>query len=247
MAKDMESFQSQEEKQRKRMRLVAAFAVFQVIVILVFALVVMKVKTPKFRVSDDIAIHGLNAVTGAGQSSQVASFDVNFTAPVRIKNTNFGPYKYDAATVSFTYGGVEVGQAAIPKGKANLKSTKKVDVAVTVSSSAVAGNSNLGRELRSGVLTMNSRGRLYGKVELMFIFKKKKSTEMNCSISINVASKAVQSVPLISICIPIPHWKIKIHVFLFECIGRNLTDDILRGARKGGQLVNSLLNSVALS
>ncbi|KAK4800697.1 hypothetical protein SAY86_021184 [Trapa natans] len=119
MAKDMESFQSQEEKRRKRMRLAAyigAFAVFQVIVILVFALVVMRVKTPKFRVGDGIAIHGLETVSG------------------------------------------------------------------------------LGSELKSGVLTLNSGGRLNGKVELMFIFKKKKSADMNCSISINVASKAVQSV-----------------------------------------------------
>ncbi|KAK4803229.1 hypothetical protein SAY86_001432 [Trapa natans] len=197
MAKDMESFQSQEEKRRKRMKLAAyigAFAVFQVIVILVFALVVMRVKTPKFRVGNGIAIHGLDTVSGAGQSSPAASFDMNFTAPMRIKNANFGPYKYDAATVSFNYGGVEVGQAAIPKGKANMKSTKKVDVAVSVSSSAIAGNSSsLGSELSSGVLTLNSQGRLNGKVELMLIFKKKKSTDMNCSIAINVASKTVQS------------------------------------------------------
>ncbi|KAK4802956.1 hypothetical protein SAY86_001159 [Trapa natans] len=181
-------------KRRKMMKFLAyigPFAVFQVIAILLFALVVMRVRTPKFRVSDGIAIHGLDR-----KNSPAASFDVNFTAPVRIKNTNFGPYKYDAATVIFTHGGVEVGQAAIPKGKANLKSTKKVNVAVTVNSSAVAGNSSssLGSELSSGVLTLNSRGRLNGKVELMFIFKKKKSTDMNCSISISMASKAVQSV-----------------------------------------------------
>ncbi|KAK4801867.1 hypothetical protein SAY86_000070 [Trapa natans] len=197
MAKDMESFQSQEEKRRKRVKLaayIAAFAVFQVIVILVFALVVMRVKTPKFRLGDGIAIHGLETVSGSGQSSP-ASFDMNFTAPVRIKNANFGRYKYDAATLNFTYGGVEVGQAIVPKGKANMKSTKKVDVAVYVSSSAIAGNSSiLGNELSSGSLTLSSGGKLNGKVELMLVFKKKKSTDMNCTISINVASKAVQSV-----------------------------------------------------
>lgn len=191
MAKDMESFQSQEEKRRKRMKLAAyigAFAVFQVIVILVFALVVMKVKTPKFRIGNGIEIESLT--TGTQPSP---SFDMNFTAPIRIKNTNFGPYKYDAATVNFTYGGVQVGQVTVPKSKANFKSTKKVDVTVSVSSSALTSTSSLGDELNSGVLTLSSQGRLEGKVELMLIFKKKKSANMNCTMEINVQSRTVQT------------------------------------------------------
>ncbi|OWM85274.1 hypothetical protein CDL15_Pgr028061 [Punica granatum] len=191
MAKDMESFQSQEDKRRKRMKLAAyigAFAVFQVIVILVFALVVMKVKTPKFRIGNGIKIQSLTTGT---QSSP--SFDMNFVAPIRIKNTNFGPYKYDATTVNFSYGGVHVGQVTIPKSKANFKSTKKVDVTVSVNSDALTSTSGLGSELNSKVLTLNSRGRLNGKVELMLIFKKKKSTNMNCTMAINVSSKVVQS------------------------------------------------------
>ncbi|OWM85278.1 uncharacterized protein LOC116203353 [Punica granatum] len=192
MAKDTESFQSQEEKRQKRMKLAAyigAFAVFQVIVILVFALVVMKVKTPKFRIGNGIEIQSLTAGT---QSSP--SFDMSFIAPIRIKNTNFGPYKYDATTVNFTYGGVQVGQVAIPKSKANFKSTKKVDVIVSVNSDALTSTSGLGSELNSGLLTLNSQGRMNGKVELMLIFKKKKSTNMNCTMAINVSTKAVQSV-----------------------------------------------------
>ncbi|PKI50910.1 hypothetical protein CRG98_028640 [Punica granatum] len=180
MAKDTESFQSQEEKRQKRMKLAAyigAFAVFQVIVILVFALVVMKVKTPKFRIGNGIEIQSLTAGT---QSSP--SFDMSFIAPIRIKNTNFGPYKYDATTV------------AIPKSKANFKSTKKVDVIVSVNSDALTSTSGLGSELNSGLLTLNSQGRMNGKVELMLIFKKKKSTNMNCTMAINVSTKAVQSV-----------------------------------------------------
>lgn len=192
MAKDMESTWSQDEKRRKRMKLAAyigAFAVFQVIVIVVFVLVVMRVKTPKFRIGNGVTIQSLTTGT---QSSP--SFGINFTAPIRIKNTNFGPYKYDAATVSFTYGGVPVGQVVVPKSKAGFKSTKKVDVTASVSSNAFTSNSSLASELSSGVLTLTGQGRLDGKVELMFIFKKKKSTDMNCIMAIDVASEAVQSV-----------------------------------------------------
>ncbi|KAB2608710.1 hypothetical protein D8674_011878 [Pyrus ussuriensis x Pyrus communis] len=45
-----------------------------------------------------------------------------------IKNTNFGPYKFDAGIVTFLYQSVIVGQVAIPKSKARMLSTKKIDV-----------------------------------------------------------------------------------------------------------------------
>ncbi|PKI56905.1 hypothetical protein CRG98_022734 [Punica granatum] len=44
-----------------------------------------------------------------------------------------------------------------------------------------------------GNLTLSSSGRMNGKVELMLIFKKKKSTDMNCTMTIAVASRTVQS------------------------------------------------------
>ncbi|KAI4321501.1 hypothetical protein MLD38_034871 [Melastoma candidum] len=191
---DQESLRSatEEEKRRKRMKwavYIAAFTVFQVMVILVFALVVMKVKAPKFRVGE-LQIQSLNA------DQSTPSFDMKFLAPVRVKNTNFGPYKYDATAVDFTYGGVVVGQVIIPKSKANFKSTKKIDVEVSLNSSALstAASSGLANELGSGVITLGSQGKMNGKVTLMLMFKKKKATEMDCTMAIDVVSKAVKSV-----------------------------------------------------
>ncbi|KAI6707158.1 hypothetical protein NL676_010120 [Syzygium grande] len=69
---------------------------------------------------------------------------------VRIKNTNWGPFKYDASTVNFIYGGVQVGQLIIPDGKANFKSTKKINVNVTLSSANLPSDSNLGSDLSCG-------------------------------------------------------------------------------------------------
>lgn len=182
----------EDEKRRKRIKwavYVAAFTVFQVMVILVFALVVMKVKSPKFRVGIlDIKI--LNTDKGS------PSFDVMFVAPVRIKNPNFGPFKFEASTIDFTYGGAVIGRAVIPKSKANFKSTKKIDVEVSLSSNALSGSrsmSKLGSELENGVITLGSQGKINGKVTLMFVFKKKKLAEMNCAVTIDVASKAVKS------------------------------------------------------
>ena len=182
---------SDELRRKKRIKLaiyIAAFAVFQTIVILVFALTVMRVKTPKVRLGTNITFQNFNTGTQASPS-----FDLSFATQVGIKNTNFGPYKYDSTIATFMYQGVTIGQVTIPKGKAGLRSTKKVTVTVNVNSNALSSTTGLGSELGAGVLTLNGQAKLSGKVELMFVMKKKKSAEMNCSMTIDLSSKAIQS------------------------------------------------------
>ncbi|KAI3422678.1 uncharacterized protein J3R85_011755 [Psidium guajava] len=166
---------------------IIAFIIFQVVQALFFVLVIMKFKSPKFRVGE----FDIQSLTVGTQASP--SFDMTFTAPIRIKNTNWGPFKYGASTVNFTYGGVQVGQAIIPKSKVNFKSTKKIDAHVTMNSANLPSDSTLGSELSSGVITLNSQGELKGKVTVMFMFKKNKTSQMNCTMAINTATKAVQS------------------------------------------------------
>jgi len=189
--KDQESHQlTDEERRKKRMKWtigITAFLIFQVAVVLFFVLVIMKFKSPKFRVGE-FDIQSLNAGTQASPS-----FDMTFVAPIRIKNTNWGPFKYDATTVNFVYGGVQVGEVAIPNSKANFKSTKKIDANVTLNFTNLPSDSTLGSELSSGVITLNSQGELKGKVTVMFMFKKNKTTQMNCTMAIDVSAKALKS------------------------------------------------------
>ena len=186
---DAESLQSADDlKRKKRIKLavyIGIFIVFQIIVITVIGLTVMKVKTPKVRLGN-INIQDLNSVPAT------PSFDLKFTTQIMIKNTNWGPYKFDASNVTFLYQGATVGQVDIPKSKAGMLSTKKVNVEVSLSSSSLS-SSNLGSELSSGVLTLNSAAKLTGKVELMLIMKKKKSSNMDCTIAFELSSKTLRS------------------------------------------------------
>ncbi|XP_008363639.1 late embryogenesis abundant protein At1g64065-like [Malus domestica] len=186
---DAESLQSADElKRQKRIKLtiyIGIFIVFQIIIITSMSLTVMKVKTPKVRLGN-ISVQDLNSVQAT------PSFDTKFKTQIRVKNTNFGPYKFDASIVTFLYQGVIVGQVAIPMSKAGMLSTKKIEVEVSLSSRALS-SSNLGRELSSGVLTLNSAANLTGKVELMFIMKKKKSSTMDCTIAFDLSSKKLKS------------------------------------------------------
>ncbi|XP_004298841.1 PREDICTED: uncharacterized protein LOC101294558 [Fragaria vesca subsp. vesca] len=181
---DQESspFQSDEElKRQKRIKLftyIGIFIVFQIVVMTVFGLTVMKVKTPKARWGE-ITVKTLNSVPAA------PSFDTTFETQIRIKNTNWGPYKFDAGTATFLYQGVTIGKVDIPKSKAGMRGTKKIDASVSLNTAAL--NS-------SGELTLTSEAKLTGKVTLMGMMKKKKSASMNCTIQIDVSGPTVKSV-----------------------------------------------------
>ncbi|XP_062025580.1 uncharacterized protein LOC133741883 [Rosa rugosa] len=187
---DGESLVSEDElKRQKRMKLfmyIGIFIVFQIIVMTVFGLTVMKVKTPKVRLGQ-INVKSFNSVPST------PSFDTTFTTQIRVKNTNWGPYKFDASTATFMYQGVAVGQVSIPKSKAGMRSTKKINVAVSLNTDGIPSSSTLGSELNSEILTLTSQAKLTGKVELMLIMKKKKSANMDCTIAFDLSTKMVKS------------------------------------------------------
>ncbi|XP_062103023.1 late embryogenesis abundant protein At1g64065-like [Humulus lupulus] len=182
--------QSKELKRKKRIKLaiyIAIFAVFQIIVITVFGAVIMRAKSPKLRLSNSIEFQKFNVSS--------PSFDITFATQVRVKNSNFGPYNFDNTTAVFTYGGATVGQVTIPKSKAGIKSTKKINVIVSLNSSQLpnSASDDLSRELAAGMLTFSGAARMNGKVELMWIMKKKKSANMNCTVIIDVNEKKLRS------------------------------------------------------
>ncbi|GLT69298.1 hypothetical protein SLA2020_414580 [Shorea laevis] len=173
------------KRSRKKCLLyVAAFVVFQTAIILVFALTVMRVKSPKLRFGSAAVA---NFSPGA---NNLPSFDL--VTQVTVKNTNFGHFKYENNSLSILYGGVPVGEAAIMKGRARARKTKKFDIVFSVSSSRLSTNPNFGNDVNPGVLILSSQGKLSGKVELMKVIKKKKSAEMSCTMAINLTTRAVQ-------------------------------------------------------
>ncbi|CAI9092327.1 OLC1v1027527C1 [Oldenlandia corymbosa var. corymbosa] len=175
---------SRELRKKKRIKYLLyfiAFVIFQTAVIAIFVLTIMKVRTPKFRVRA-ATFDPSNSNTDAATSS------FNFTMNTRldVKNANFGKYKYEETTVNFFYRGTPVGEVSIPKSSVGWRSTKKVNVVVKLGSDKVQSSSELGSELKAGILRINSRAEMKGKVRLIFIFSKKKSTNMDCSMDIAI-------------------------------------------------------------
>ncbi|XP_057463852.1 late embryogenesis abundant protein At1g64065-like [Actinidia eriantha] len=175
------------QKRKKWALYIIAFVIFQTCVIVFFSMTVMKFRTPKFRVRLANSFETFDV--------QPSSFNMRMNTQLGVKNTNFGPFKYGNSTVYFYYRGTQVGSAIIPKSKANFRRTKKVNIAVDlIAPTSQASNSELAADVSSGIVPLTSTSRLSGKIEIMFIFKKKKSVNMNCTMDLNISAKQLQNI-----------------------------------------------------
>jgi hypothetical protein len=183
---------SRELRKKKRTRCllyIILFAIFQTGVILIFALTIMKVRTPKFRVHSG-GVENLN--TG---STSNPSLSRRLTAELGVKNANFGRYKYQNTTVVFLYGGTKVGEAAVSSSRVGWRSTKKFNVVVDLNlAGGGPGNEQLASDLSSGVVRLTSQAKMRGKVELIFVMKKNKSTDMNCTMELLTAAQQLRNI-----------------------------------------------------
>lgn len=169
---------------KKCLAYIAAFVVFQTVIILVFALTVMKVRSPKVRFNA-MAVESFSS----NNNNNSTSINMRLLAQVTIKNTNFGHFKYQNSTLSILYNGVQVGEAFVARGRASARKTKRFNISVDVSG---VSSDSLGNEVNSGVLRLSSRGKVSGKVHLMKVIKRNKSGEMRCDWSINLATRQVE-------------------------------------------------------
>lgn len=179
---------ARDERRRRRLKCfayLAAFIVFQTAIFLIFGLTIMKVRTPKFRVRS--AAFEAFEVADSGS----AAFNIKMVAELGLKNANFGRYKYDNSTIMFFYGATQVGEASFPKARAKARSTRKFNVTVDLSSANVPAN-ELAAAAPLRVIELTSGSRVRGKVEIMKIMKKNKSSNMNCTMKIDVPSRQLQ-------------------------------------------------------
>ncbi|CAL5344058.1 unnamed protein product [Camellia sinensis] len=173
-------------KKRKRLTFFVIFMVSQIVIGIVIGLTIMKVKNPKFRV---------RSATFETFNVSNSSFNMTMNAQLGVKNPNFGPYKFRNTTVKFYYKETIVGTAIVSKSKAGLKTTKKFDVTVDlIAPISLASDAQLASDISIGLLPLRSQSELSGKVELMLIMKKKKTTQMNCTMNVNIKSQQLQDV-----------------------------------------------------
>ncbi|PIN21666.1 hypothetical protein CDL12_05624 [Handroanthus impetiginosus] len=165
---------------RKWLLYTVLFAVSQTAIILLFARTIMRIRTPEPRLSSPVV-----DVTYSPDATN-PSFNIRIKAEIRVKNTNFGRYKFQDSSISFCYNGATVGSQCIRNSRAGARSTKRFDVMVDLSSAGLPNQPQLGADLSSGVLILKGRASLKGEVKVLGVLKTKMSAELDCSIAINL-------------------------------------------------------------
>ncbi|KAK3447091.1 late embryogenesis abundant protein At1g64065 [Eucalyptus grandis] len=175
-------------RKKKIVAYVIAGVIAQTAIILLFVLLVMRIRNPKVRLSS-ATVENLKLNT----SSTSPSFGMQLRAEVAVKNTNFGHFKFDSTSATISYQGATVGSADIMKAKAKARSTKRMNVTASVGSKKFSSATQFRSDVNSGTLTLSGHAKLSGKVVLFKIFKKKKSAEMNCTMDVDTKAKVIKN------------------------------------------------------
>ncbi|KAK6132148.1 hypothetical protein DH2020_034104 [Rehmannia glutinosa] len=177
--------EQRKKKRNKCLLYIVLFAIFQAAVILIFVLTIMRVRTPKFRVRS-AALTNFSVGT-----PETPSLTAAMNAELAVRNANFGRYKYRNTTVEFLYRGTPVGQVTVRGSRANWRSTRKFEVRADLN---LGVNSELGNDLRAGIVPITSQARMRGRVDLIFVMRRNRSTDMNCSMEIVVATQQIRNI-----------------------------------------------------
>ncbi|KAH6767378.1 Late embryogenesis abundant hydroxyproline-rich glycoprotein family [Perilla frutescens var. hirtella] len=167
---------------------VGAALLIQAVVVVILIFTVFKVKDP---------VIGLNGVTVDrlelinGTTTPRPGTNMSLTADVSVKNPNYASFRYQNTTTALFYRGTTIGEARGPGGRSRARRTMRMNITVDVITDRVMGQPELGSDISSGLLTLSSYTEVGGKVKLLMI-KKHVRVRMNCSMTINITSRAIQ-------------------------------------------------------
>lgn len=157
------------------------------IALLVFGLVVLRINAPKLKLGL-IQIKNLSYST-----SDFASLNMTVVAEVSIDNKNFGRFKFNKGSTSVVYGNRTLGTTNIKSGLVKGRKTNRMNVTVQVRAhNGYAENSNFSSDIGSGLVKLCSFANLGGEVRVVKFLTRHRTSFMNCTMSLNLTSQAVQ-------------------------------------------------------
>lgn len=161
------------KKKRKCIIFIVVLIVSNVVINAIMAVTILKARNPKFR------IRNATVTTFSGGAPTRLSLELS------VKNTNFGRYKYPRATVVFVHQGVVVGTADVANSKVGWRSTKKIKLDVEF---------NLGNDLNATMYQITAQGKLRGRAEIMFMMKKRKGADLDCTMDIQRPTQQITAI-----------------------------------------------------
>ncbi|KAB1219514.1 hypothetical protein CJ030_MR3G012310 [Morella rubra] len=168
---------------------IAALMAIQAVVIVILIFTVFRVKDPIIKMNG-VTITRLELINNTTPKPGV---NMSLTADVSVKNPNVASFKYRNTTTTLFYHGAVVGEARVPPGQAKPRRTMQMNISVDIITDRLLSSPNLQADVGSGLLTMSSYSRIPGRVKMLSIIKKHVVVKMNCTMTVNISSRAIQN------------------------------------------------------
>ncbi|MCD9643697.1 hypothetical protein HAX54_031353 [Datura stramonium] len=162
------------------------------IVALIFSMIFFRFKSPSFEIGL-IEVQNLRFTNSTNSSS----FTMTMGAQIIVDNENFGRIKFQDSSMSvFMYDNVTIGFANVNVGGVGARKSKRIGISLQVKANDQllnhSYNGNLSSDINSRMVKLTSFAELRGKVKVMKIVSKYKTSEMNCTMNLNLTSQAIQ-------------------------------------------------------
>lgn len=108
---------------------------------------------------------------------------------VFIKNRNYAGFKYGNSNTSVYYRGNLIGQAPIPAGEINARSTQNISTIIDLEVGKVITNPNFLPDVLSGMLNFTSGSTMVGDVILVKVLKLHATTSVDCGVTVFIKTK----------------------------------------------------------
>ncbi|XP_022862930.1 late embryogenesis abundant protein At1g64065-like [Olea europaea var. sylvestris] len=174
------------QKSSKCLVYILIIVLFHSIILFVFRLIVLPFKSPKVHISH-ITIQNLIA--------PLASLNTTMVAEIQVYNKNFGPFKFQNSSTTLLYRNITIGVANIYEGRVEGRERKRMNMSLQVRANKLLSdyNLNLSSDIDSGLVKyLSGHAKLKGEVRLLKIIKRRRTAEMNCTMSLNLTSQEVQ-------------------------------------------------------
>lgn len=163
------------------------FLVLLSIASLAFGLVVLRINAPKLKL-ELVEIKNLKYT-----APDFASLNMTMVAQVKIYNQNFGGFTFHNGSTSVVYGNTTLGMTYCKSGLVRGRNSERMTVAVQVkANNGLAENKNFSSDMGSGLVKLSSYANLRGEIRVLKHFTRRRTSFMNCTMSLNLTSQAVQ-------------------------------------------------------
>ncbi|KAK1430621.1 hypothetical protein QVD17_13485 [Tagetes erecta] len=149
---------------------------------LILASIFLRVDNPKLQLNT-VSIQNFNY-----ENSNTTSLNVTMLTEVTVNNRNFGRYVFDDCNAVLLYGNVTIGGGGISGGRVGAKRTKLISVEMRIGSEDLNLSRTGGDDME--LMEIRSFARMTGRVHVTKLVDRRKTIEMNCTISLNLTSRS---------------------------------------------------------